>query len=220
MLDSIPMLPEPDEYVIGYGDRLNIVFLFNNEYTRGEIIVRPDGKISFPLVGEIAVAGMTPSELDTIITETYSEIIVEPEVSVIISQFQKRLIYVMGEVGAPGGYPIEEVPSLLSALSTAHGPSEEAKRNSVLVMRRVAPDHVVGIQVDLTQLLDQHRFDLDIPLRPNDIVYVPRSALREASDFISTLFTIIGRPADLYLRGWQVWNIETYYEFWRQQAGT
>jgi polysaccharide export outer membrane protein len=219
VLDSIPMRPEPDEYMIGYGDQLSIIFLFNKEYTQTGIKVRPDGRISFPLVGDIAVAGMTASKLDSIITDTYSEIIVEPEVSVIISDFQKRLVYVMGEVHAPGGYPHEEVPSLLSALSKARGPTREGKRNSVLVLRRVAPDHVVGMQVDLTQLLDKHRFDLDIPLQPNDIVYVPRSAIREASDFANALFTIIGRPFDLYLRGWQVWNIETYYELWRQEPG-
>lgn len=218
-LDSIPMQPEPTEYMIGYGDQLDVVFLFNPQYSRNDVRVRPDGKISFPLAGEIAVAGMTASQIDTLITEIYSEIIVEPEVSVIVSDFQDRLVYVMGEVSAPGGYPVELAQTLLAALSAAHGPKREGKRNSVLVMRRVAPDHVVGIQVDLTQLLDEHRFDLDIPLQPNDIVYVPRSAISAATDFINALHTIIGQPMDLYLEGWRVWNVQTYYEYWKERGG-
>lgn len=219
MLDSIPMIPEPDEYVIAYGDQLDVVFLFNQEYSRSGIKVRPDGKITFPLAGEVKVAGMTASELDDLITEAFSEIIVNPEITVIVSQFQERLVYVMGEVRSPGGYPADETPTLLAALSMARGTSEQGKQNGVLVMRRVAPDHVVGIQVDLKQLLDKHRFDLDIPLRPNDIVYVPKSAISKATDFVNAMHTILARPMEIYLRGWQAWNVKTYYEYWTRQAG-
>ncbi|HUV36354.1 MAG TPA: polysaccharide biosynthesis/export family protein [Patescibacteria group bacterium] len=220
VLDSIPLIPEPDEYVINYGDQLDIDFLYDREYSRNNIKVRPDGKITFPLAGEITVAGKTAPEVDSLLTEAFSEIIVDPNITVIVSDFQDRLVYVMGEVHAPGGYPVEDASTLLASLSIARGPTDKGKRNGVLVMRRVAPDHVVGIQVDLTQLLDKHRFDLDIPLRPNDIVYVPKSAIDKTADFVNAMFTIIGRPVDLYLRGWQVWNIETYYEYWRQQGET
>lgn len=219
VLDSIPRAPAMEEYAIGYGDQLDILFLYNTDYSMHSIMVRPDGKIAFPLVGEVTVAGMTVAQLDDLVTEAFSEIIIEPEVSVIVSRFQERLVYVLGEVGTPGGYNIDEAPSVVTALSKARGISDDAKRNGVLVMRRVSPDHVVGIQVDLTQLFDKHRFDLDIPLQPNDIVYVPTSAIKKATDFVDVLSTLIGRPMELYLRGWQVWNIKTYYEYWKRQAG-
>jgi polysaccharide export outer membrane protein len=218
VLDSIPLEREPDTYVIGYGDVLDVVFLFDDEYSRRDIKVRPDGKISFPLVGEIAVAGMTTEEVDSILTEKYSEIIIDPEITVIVSKFQERLVYVFGEVRSAGGYPLEECSTLLQAITMAHGPTPEAKRNGVLVIRRTAPDYIVGVQVDLVQLLDKHRFELDMPLQANDIVYVPKSAIDRAEDFVSALFTILNRPMDLYMHGWQVLNAKVYYDYWKQQA--
>jgi polysaccharide export outer membrane protein len=218
VLDSIPLQREPDTYVIGYGDQLDVVFLYDNEYSRSDIKVRPDGRISFPYVGEIAVAGMTAEEVDSLLTEKFSEIIVEPDITVIVSKFQERLVYVLGEVRSPGGYTLEEGPTLLRALTMAHGPTSEAKRNGVLVIRRVAPDYIVGVQVDLVQLLDRHRFELDMPLQVNDVVFVPKSAIDRAEDFVGALFTILGRPMDVYMRGWQVVNAKMYYDYWKQQA--
>lgn len=217
VLDSIPTPPEGDEYIIGYGDKLDVDFLFNPDYTRNNISVRPDGRITFPYIGEIEVAGMTPLQLDTLITEKYSELLVDPDVTVMVSTFQEPLVYVFGKVRTPGGYPVDKGKTLLTALTLAHGVLDDAKKNGVLVIRRVAPDRVVGIQVDLTQLLDEHRFDLDIALKPNDIVYVPRALIDRAEDFVAALGTIIGKPMDLYMKGWQVWHAKIYYDYWKQQ---
>lgn len=217
VLDSIPAPPEGGEYIIGYGDKLDIDFLFNPDYSRSNISVRPDGRITFPYIGEIEVAGMTPTQLDTLITEKYSELFVDPNVTVMVSSFQEPLVYVFGKVRSPGGYPVDRGQTLLTALSLASGIYDEAKKNGVLVIRRVAPDRVVGIQVDLTQLLDEHRFDLDIPLKPNDIVYVPQSLIDRTEEFVGALATIIGKPMELYMKGWQVWHAKVYYDFWKQQ---
>jgi hypothetical protein len=86
------------------------------------------------------------------------------------------------------------------------------------VIRRVAPDRIVGIQIDLIELLDDHRFDLDIPLMPNDIVYVPKSRIAKAEEFVESLFTILGRSGDLYLKGWQIANVKLLYEFYQRTA--
>ncbi len=217
VLDSIPAPPEGGEYIIGYGDKLDIDFLFHRDYSRNNISVRPDGRISFPYVGEIEVAGMTPTQLDILITERYSELLVDPDVTVMVSTFQDPLVYVLGKVRSPGGYSLDKGQTLLSALTLANGVLDDAKKNGVLVIRRVAPDRVVGIQVDLTQLLNRHRFDLDIPLKPNDIVYVPKSLIDRAEEFVGALFTIIGEPMNLYMRGWQVWHAKIYYDYWKQQ---
>ena len=72
----------------------------------------------------------------------------------------------------------------------------------MLVIRRVAPDHIVGIQVDINDLLSGKRFDLDIPLQAFDIVYVPKSKLARRQDFMLALRDILMTPADIYLKGW------------------
>ncbi len=217
VLDSIPEPPEEGEYIIGYGDKLDIDFLFHPGYSRNNISVRPDGRIAFPYIGEIEVAGMTPTQLDILITEKYSELLVDPNITVMVSTFQEQLVYVLGKVRAPGGYPVDKGQTLLSALTLASGILDDAKKNGVLVIRRVAPDRIVGIQVDLTQLLDEHRFDLDIPLKPNDIVYVPKALINRAEDFVGALTTIIGKPMDVYMRGWQVYNAKVYYDWYKRQ---
>lgn len=216
VLSDLPTVPGPDDYYIGYGDVLDVIFLFEREFSQSDIKVRPDGKISFPHIGEITVAGMTTSGLDSVITAAFSDILIEPDVTVVVKDFQSKMVYVMGEVGAQGGYPIEESSTLLQALARGKGPNEDAKRNGVMVIRRLAPDHIVGIQIDLTELIDKHRFDLDIPLEPYDIVYVPKSRISKAEDFILSLNTLLGEPMDMYLKGWQVGNIELMYEYWRR----
>lgn len=220
VIDSIPRAAREVEYRIGQGDQLDIVFLFNSDFNLRDIVVRPDGKISLPYVGELRVAGMTVSGLDSIITEKYSEIIKNPDVSVIIKKFQPQVIYVLGEVGAPGGFPYEKGMTLLSALSLGRGVTPNGKKNGVLVLRRIAPDHIVGIQIDLKELTDKGQFDLDIPLEPFDIVLVPKSKLASAKDFSETLFSILTKPADLYIKGWNVANMKILFDFYKRTART
>jgi len=220
VIDSIPQAPVEDEYRIGQGDQLDVVFLFNKEFNQRGIVVRPDGRISLPYLGELRVAGMTVSRLDSILTEKYSEILRNPDISVIIKEFQPQVIYVLGEVKLPGGYPYEKGMTLLNALSLGRGITDKGKKNGVLVLRRIAPDHIVGIQVDLKELVDKGRFNLDIPLEPFDIVLVPKSKLSSAKDFSETLFTILAKPADLYIKGWNVANVKILFDFYRKMART
>jgi polysaccharide export outer membrane protein len=206
------------EYQIGHGDQIDITFLYNSEYNVSDIKVRPDGRISLPLTGEVLAAGMTPAQLDSIITERYSVIVKEPEVSVILKEFAADVVYVLGEVGAPGAYEIDRQLTLLGALSKSRGMNKEAKKGSVLVIRRVSSDRIIGIQFDTNELLEEGRFDLDIPLKPNDIVYVPKSTLYKAEEFASVVYNIIEKPANLYLKGWQISQIKWLYEFYKATA--
>jgi len=220
VIDSIPRAPQKNEYLIGQGDKLDIVFLYNKEFSQFGIVVRPDGKISLPYAGELNVAGMTVSELDSILTAKYSEILINPDISVIVKEYKPQVVYVLGEVKLPGGYPFERGMTLLGALSLGRGITDKGKKNGVLVLRRVSIDHIVGIQVDLKELFDKKKFNLDIPLEPFDIVYVPKSKLSSAEDFSKTMFTILSSPADLYLKGWNVANIKILFDFYKRTART
>ncbi|UCF05956.1 MAG: polysaccharide biosynthesis/export family protein [bacterium] len=220
VLDSIPQAQRADSYAIGYGDALDVVFLYNSELTRLDVKVRPDGRISYPYVGEVDVAGMTVPELNDLLIERFSEIIKDPKITVMVRSFQPQLIYIIGEVNDPGGYPARDGKTLLRALTLASGVTDRGKKNGVLVIRRVAPLHIVGVQIDLKELLDDKRYDLDIPIEPFDIVYVPKSKLATAEDFTTSLYNILAKPMDLYLRGWQVANVKYLYEFYRRAGRT
>ena len=220
VLDSIPRAPEEDEYLIGQGDKLDIVFLYNREFSQKDIVVRSDGKISLPYAGELRVAGITVSRLDSILTAKYSEILINPDISVIVKEYKPQLIYVLGEVELPGGYPYKRGMTLLSALSLGRGLTDDARKNGVLVLRRVAPDHVVGIQIDLNELMGKKIFSLDIPLEPFDIVMVPKSKLSSVRDFSETLYSILAKPADLYIKGWNIANMKILFDFYKRTART
>ena len=220
VLDSIPLRPDPAEYVIGHGDALDILFLYSSDLNQIDLKVRPDGRISLPYVGDIVAAGRPVSALDSIITARYAEIIVNPDVTVVVRDFRPSVIYALGEFSNPGGYDYHEGMTLTSALAVGGGPNKSGKRNEVLVIRRVAPDRVIGIQVDINELLAGRRFDLDIPLQAFDIIYVPKSSIARGQDFMLALKDIILTPMEIYLRGWQVANVELLYEYYTRSGST
>lgn len=215
-LNDLPRALSEEDYLLGHGDVLDIVFLFNPELNQSNIRIRPDGKISLPYLDDIEVLGFTVPRLDSLLTEHFAKILVKPNITVIVKEFERRLVYVLGEVGNPGGFPMEKGMTILDALALGKGLSGDAKRNSVMVVRRVAPAHVVGIQVDLTKLIDEHRFDLDIPLEPFDIVLVPKSNIAKTEDFIRTMSSILLEPGNIFLKGWQIANVKTTYEFYKK----
>jgi polysaccharide export outer membrane protein len=215
-LSDIPVRTEPNEYIIGQGDELDILFLYNQEFTQLGLKVRPDGKISLTFVGDIAAAGKGVSELDSLLTARYSEIIRNPNITVVVKNYRPQIVYAMGEVSKPGGYEFRPGMTLLDFLALGGGQNKFAKRNEILVIRRVAPDRVVGIQIDFKELVDKHRFDLDIPLQAFDIVYVPKSRIQSAQDFALAMRDIVLAPADIYLRGWQVANQKVLFDFYKR----
>jgi polysaccharide export outer membrane protein len=218
ILDSLPSRPDTSEYIIGHGDAIDIISLYNSDLNQREIKVRPDGKISLPYIGDIVAAGKPVSALDSMITARYAEIIVNPDLTIIVKDFRPSVVYALGEIMSPGGYDYHDGMTLANALALSGGPNKSAKRNGVLVIRRLAPDHVVGIQVDVNDLLSGKRFDLDIPLQAFDIVYVPKSKIAQGQDFMLALKENILGPTDFYLRGWQVVNVKILYDFYRKSG--
>jgi polysaccharide export outer membrane protein len=218
VLDSIPQRPEPEEYIIGQGDVVDVLFFYSKDLNQLQLKVRPDGKITLPYLGDVTAAGKPVSALDSLLTVQYSEILIQPEVAVVVREYAQQVVYVLGEVGRPGGYPFANGMTLLDFLAVSGGPIRSSKRSGVVVIRRVAPDHIVGIQVDLRDILDEKRFDLDVSLRPYDILYVPKAELSKVQDFVAAVGDILGMPADLYIRGWYIANVKTIYDFYKKQG--
>ncbi len=126
--ESRPLPVDPKSFAIGAEDILYIQVWRENDFTR-QVIVRPDGKITMPLVGEIQAAGLTPDQLTTHVTEGLTKYLNNPQVSVTVLQVNSRKYYITGGINKPGAYPLVVPTKVLEALSSAGGFREFAKED-------------------------------------------------------------------------------------------
>ncbi|HEX9653494.1 MAG TPA: polysaccharide biosynthesis/export family protein [bacterium] len=191
------------EYRLGFGDVIEIKFFRNSQFDE-TVAIRPDGRISLAKVGELRVTGMTPAKLDTIITDAYREVLLDPEVTVMVREFGGYQVYVLGEVNAAGGFSVKPNMTLLQAIATAGGTKISAQLASVMVLRRGVNKGVDAIKVNLTKSVKgKHREDIvnnDILVQPQDIIYVPKTLISNVSDFMRQVYAGVLPPLDLYLR--------------------
>ncbi len=177
---QMPSYPLP-EYRIQPGDTLDIKFFYNPELNELLIPVRPDGRISLQLVGEVTAAGQTPVELTRALEEKYSAELKKPQVTIIIRSFVGQAVFVDGEVNGPKLVNLIASTTTLQAISQAGGFKDTARPYEVIVIRR-GPDHKPIIQtVNLEKAIDGTDMAQDIFLRPFDIVYVPKSPIANAN---------------------------------------
>ncbi|MDC4227911.1 MAG: polysaccharide biosynthesis/export family protein [Candidatus Manganitrophus sp.] len=123
-----------DEYVLGPGDVIQIV-VWRNEHLSKTLPVRPDGKISLPLVDDLQASGVTPSQLKEMIAKGLKQFIDNPIVTVIVSEVNNYKVSVLGEVKKPGVYLLKGRTTLLEAISMAEGFTEFATTNNILLMK-------------------------------------------------------------------------------------
>ena len=204
------------EYRIGVGDILDVVFLYHSNLNTREVPVRHDGRISVPYVGDAMAAGLTPMELDSVLTERFSEILREPTLSVIVKREAERIVYVLGEVEQPGGYPYQDRFTLVQSIAAAGGTKDSAKPAHTVVIRREGGNKIVGIEVDVKSILRGESIQNDLALRKYDIVYVPKSAIYTVADFAREVDAIM-KP---FLTGWQIRTLEANYEYFSTRRAT
>jgi polysaccharide biosynthesis/export protein len=158
-------------YLIGASDLLNIFVWKEAELTR-DVTVMPDGRITFPLIGEIDAQGQTVTGLKNAITEKLKGYISAPEVTVIIKQSNSRRIYTIGKMNKPGPYQLEPTMTILQALSTAGGFTEWADTKDVLIVRK-KNDKEVMYRFNYQDFISGKNLEQNIVLEPNDIIVVP-----------------------------------------------
>lgn len=178
-------------YTIGEGDSLDISVWLHSELDK-KVIVRPDGYISFPLVGDIKAKGNTPPQLASNIRENLSRLIRDPQVTVIVAGFGSKNIFVLGEVTKPGSYPYRGGISVLDAVSEAGGWKNSAVLNSVMLVRKAFTEAPEAHRLDVYALIKRGDFSQNLPLEPGDIVYVPKSFIANIGGFIENLRISIG----------------------------
>jgi polysaccharide export outer membrane protein len=160
---------EHTPYRIHTDDRLNVL-VWNQESISGEVRVRPDGKVTLPLVGDIAVAGLTPPACAAQITRRLDGLILDPKVTVTVSQTKTPTVSVVGEVRDVGEYPVRQEDTVLQILARAGGLTEFSRPDHVYVLRRGAKS--VRIRFTYEQLIEGTGRALSFKLRDGDIVIV------------------------------------------------
>lgn len=190
------------EYRLGFGDVVEIKF-FNNERFNETVAVRPDGRITLEKMGDIPVTGMTPLQLDSIITATYAGFVRDPEVTVFVRQFGSYQVYVLGEVNLPGGYPIQKNMTIMQAVAVAGGTKETAKLGCVMILRRGEGESVNALKVDLASVIKGANGVIsldDFYVQGQDVIYVPKTFIASASAFLKQVYDGLLPPVDIYLR--------------------
>jgi polysaccharide biosynthesis/export protein len=166
-----PVTPQDPNYIIGPQDMLDISVWKEAELTR-TIPVRPDGKISMPLLNDVRAAGLTPNQLAAQITTSLKRFVTDPQVTVIVTQINSQRVYILGEVMRTGAYPLLPGMTLLQALSSAGGFTQFANRKKIY-MFRMENGKQTRFPFDYKEVVDGKRTDENVVLKAGDTIVVP-----------------------------------------------
>lgn len=177
-VNTVPVAnPTNSDYILHQGDMVSIdVFGYpelsfpNTGHLEG-ITIRPDGKMNYPFLGEIAVQGLTVKELSKLLSDRLVELYVNPVISVNVMRFGTERIYVLGEVNLPGSYELDKSRNLLDAIGAAKGWTKDAAKKKVYVIRKNQKGEP-PLRINLLSLLNEGDTSKNIQLQQGDVVYL------------------------------------------------
>lgn len=158
-------------YKIGAQDVLNISVWKEPDLTQ-TVPVRPDGKISMPLLNDVQAAGLTPTELRDHIAEALKKYVTDPVVTVIVTQINSERVYITGEVTHPGAFPLVPGMTILQALSSAGGFTNFANTKKIYMFRTVNGKRV-DFPFDYKDVIHGKKLDENVVLQAGDTIVVP-----------------------------------------------
>ena len=161
----------PADYVIGPDDELTVVFWRDKDMST-DVTVRPDGKISLPLLNDVHAAGLTPDQLREQITAAAAKFVEDPTVTVVVKEIRSRKVYITGQVGKPGPYLLSGPTTVLQLIAMAGGVLEYADSKNITVMR-VENGHQLSLQFNYKDVTHRKNLKQNIELKPGDTVIVP-----------------------------------------------
>jgi polysaccharide export outer membrane protein len=158
-------------YVIGAQDVLDVNVWKEAELTR-TVPVRPDGKISLPLLNDVQAAGLTPTQLAAEITASLKKFVTNPQVTVIVAQINSQRVYILGEAARPGAYPLLPGMTVLQALSSAGGFTMFANMKKIYVLRQQGGKQE-KFPFNYRDVVDGKHPEQNIALKAGDQIVVP-----------------------------------------------
>jgi polysaccharide export outer membrane protein len=167
----VPGVEPPADYIIGSDDVLNIVFWRDKDMS-SEVQVRPDGKISLPLLNDVQASGLTPEQLRLSIVQKADKLLEDPSVSVVVKTINSRRIYITGQVGKPGIYPLLERTTVLQLIAMAGGVGEYADSKKIQIVR-TENGKPVSHKFNYQDFIKGKNVAQNIELKSGDTVIVP-----------------------------------------------
>jgi polysaccharide biosynthesis/export protein len=164
-------LATPSDFVIGESDVLNVNVWKEPEISQS-VVVRPDGKISLPLIGEVLVSGLTPVQAQTLLANKLQSILTNPQVTVTVTEIRSRVVSITGEVAKPGAYPLLVPTTVLQLITSAGGLGQFANKKGIFVLRTVGGKQL-RFPFNYSHVIKGEKPEQNIQLHPGDMVVVP-----------------------------------------------
>jgi len=176
-------LPSPpgSSYRLALGDVLDLKFPYHSEFN-ATVTIRPDGYISLVMIGEVRAEGRTPLELATVINDSYTRVVRNPNAAVIVREFTPQRVAQAGEVVAPGAVDLHGRVTSLQAILKTGGLKTSAKVDAVLLTRYTDDNHAEVRTLNLKRVLEGR--ESDAVLQPYDVLYVPTSKIGKVGLFM------------------------------------
>jgi polysaccharide biosynthesis/export protein len=176
--------PSFSEYAIQAGDVLGVQFYYHPDHNLSEVLVRTDGMILLPLVGEVRAAGLTPAQLSAELGKKYASNLKDPVVSVSIRSVYQNLVWVGGEVIKPGFVQYRPGLTAVQALMDAGGPKDTAATEECVLLQKVGGKEYRSSKLDLAKVLNEGDTKADLTLGPKDVLFVPKSGIAQANVWV------------------------------------
>jgi polysaccharide export outer membrane protein len=172
---AAPAIPEgvkpPEDYLIGSDDILTVVFWREKDMS-SDVVVRPDGKITLPLINEIVAAGLTPEQLREKITTAALRYIEDPAATVVVKQINSRKVFITGEVEKQGPYTLTSPTTVLQLIALAGGLKDFAHPKEIVIIRTEG-GRQQSFPFDYSAVTRRKNLQQNILLKPGDTVIVP-----------------------------------------------
>jgi polysaccharide export outer membrane protein len=179
-------LSSSTEYIIGDDDILKISVWQNPDLDQ-EAIVRPDGKISMPLIGDVMARGLSITMLDNVLTKRLSEYVRSPEVSLSLKKIGGSKVILLGEISKPGVYSMAGQKTLLEAIGLAGGFTRDAVASSIVLIRGGLVDPHAQ-RINLSKALKGRDFiRQNVVLQAEDVIFVPKKFIADVNYFLTQI---------------------------------
>jgi len=177
-----------EDYRLGAGDVLTIGVWGYENLQADELVVRPDGNIAFPIVGELQVAGRSSAQLTDVLTKGLSDYVKNPKVTVNILKYHTTRVYVLGMVTKPGLYELEKQHNLLDAIGIAGSYTKEAAKKKVTIIRKDQTS--TPIKVNLMNIWEKGDMTQNYALGDGDVVYLSDNGQINISSILSAAYQL------------------------------
>lgn len=171
-------------YTFRVNDSFDLEFPFSPEFNQPGVRVGPDGYIPLHGAQQVHVAGLTIPQASEAIARAYSGVLHDPQVTIVLKEFEKPYFVVSGEVGRPGKYDLLGDTTATQALAVAGGVTDAAKHSQVLLLRRVSWQWVKVTQLNYKQMMKSANLQEDVFLEPGDMLYVPKNTISKIRPYI------------------------------------